>query len=72
MDVKLTLDEEMLDGVIVSALTNAITINEEQLKRLKKKKKLVPHEKEDLADCIYTLDALKRTRYYYGGEKYAC
>ena len=72
MNVKLTLDEEVLDGVIVSALTESIILNEEHLKRIKKKKKLSPHEKEDLADCIYTLDALKRTRYYYGGEKYAC
>ena len=70
MDVKLTLDEEVLDGIIVSGLTESILLNEEHLRRMKKKKKLSPHEKEDLADCIYTLDALKKTRHYYGGEKY--
>jgi len=69
--MKLEVDEEMLDGIIVASLTESINSLELEIKRLKKIKKLKEHQKLDIADCVIHLDALKRTRYYYGGVKYA-
>lgn len=70
MNVKLSVDEEMLDVLIVASLTQSIDYTEAELKKLKKKKKLMPHEEEDLRYHRVYLDSLKRTRYYYGGQKY--
>ena len=60
----------MLDVLIVASLTQSIDYTESELKKLKKKKKLLPHEEEDLRYHRVYLDSLKRTRYYYGGQKY--
>ena len=71
MNVKLSVDEEMLDVLIVASLTQSIDYTESELKKLeKRKKKLKPHEEEDLRYHRVYLDSLKRTRYYYGGQKY--
>jgi len=70
--MKLEVDEDMLDGIIVASLTESIDTIEKEIKRLKKVKKLQDYQQLDLADCVIHLDALKRTRYYYGGVKYIC
>lgn len=68
--MKLEVDEDMMDGLIVASLTESINYLDKKIKRLKKIKKMKEHEQFDLADCIVDIDALKRTRYYYSGSKY--
>ena len=72
MSMKLEVDEELMDGLIVASLTQSINWIEDEVKRLKKIKKRKEYQERDLEDCLVHLDALKRTRYYYGGVKYAC
>ena len=43
---------------------------EVEVKKLKKLKQREEYQERDLEDCLIHLDALKRTRYYYGGVKY--
>lgn len=69
--MKIEVDEEMLDGIIVASLTESINTIEFEIKRLKKLKRRAEHQERDLEDNLVHLDALKRTRYYYGGVKYA-
>lgn len=68
--MKLEVDEDMLDGIIVASLTESINSIESEIKRLKKIKKRKEYQERDLEDCLIHLDALKHTRYYYGGSKY--
>lgn len=68
--MKLEVDEDMLDGIIVASLTESIDTLEKEIKRLKKIKKRAEYQERDLGDNLVHLDALKRTRYYYGGIKY--
>ena len=68
--MKLEVDEHMLDGIIVASLTDSINCIEYEIKRLKKIKKRKEYQERDLGDCFIHLDALKLTRYYYGGAKY--
>ena len=70
MKIKIEVDEDMMDGVIVSSITQSIDYTEAEVKRLKKKKSLKAYEKEDLKFHALNLDSLKRVRYYYGGQKY--
>lgn len=70
--MKLEVDEDMLDGIIVASLSESIKDIEYSIKELKKIKKRKEHQERDLEDNLIHLDALKRTRYYYGGVKYAC
>ena len=69
--MKLEVDEDMLDGIIVASLSESIKDIEHSIKELKKIKKRKEYQERDLEDCLVHLDALKRTRYYYGGVKYA-
>jgi len=68
--MKLDVDEEILDGIIVAALSESIKDIESSIEELKKIKKRKEYQERDLGDCLIHLDALKRTRYYYGGVKY--
>lgn len=68
--MKLEIDDETVDGIIVASLTNSIELLEGDIKRLEKKKKRKLYESEDLAYALVDLDALKRARHYYGGEDY--
>ena len=69
--MKLEIDDEVLDNLIVASLTDSINSIELEVKRLKKLKTLKEHQERDLEDCLVHLDALRRTRYYYGGAKYS-
>ena len=68
--MKLEVNEEVIDGIIIASLTESIDIIESDFKRLKKIKNRKEYQERDLGDCLVHLDALKRTRYYYGGVKY--
>ena len=68
--MKLDVDEEILDGIIVAALSESIKDIESSIEELTKIKKRKEYQERDLGDCLIHLDALKRTRYYYGGVKY--
>lgn len=69
--MKLEVNEEVVDGIIIASLNESIDMIESDIKRLKKLKKREQYQERDLEDCLVHLDALKRTRYYYGGVKYA-
>lgn len=69
--MKLEVDEEVINGIIIASLTESIDIIELDIKRLKKIKRRAEYQERDLEDNLVHLDALKRTRYYYGGVKYA-
>jgi hypothetical protein len=69
--MKLEIDDEALDGLIVSALTQSIGYIEKEIKDLRKVKNRKPHQQADLSDHLEYIDALKKTRYYFGGYKYA-
>jgi len=68
--MKLEIDDEVVDNLVVSSLTESIEIIEKDIKRLSKMKKLKPHEQQDLEDHLSYIEALKKTRYYFGGYKY--
>ena len=68
--MKIEIDEEVIDNLVVNALSESIGYIESNIKALKKLKKLEPYQQEELADYIIDLEAIKRTRYYFGGEKY--
>lgn len=69
--MKIEIDDETLDGIVVCTLTESIEALDEQIKRIKKIKNRKSHQEEDLKDALLHIDALKRTRYYYGGVKYS-
>lgn len=68
--MKLEVSEEVVDGIIIASLNESIDMIESDIKRLKKLKNRKEYQERDLEDCLVHLDALKRTRYYYGGIKY--
>lgn len=69
--MKLEVQEEVVDGIIIASLNESIKDIEFSIKTLKKMRKRKEYQERDLEDCLIHLDALKRTRYYYGGVKYA-
>ena len=69
--MKLEIDDEVMDGLVIATLNESIECLEHEIKRLKKIKKRLESQERDLGDNMIHLDALKRTRYYYGGVKYA-
>jgi len=68
--MKLEVNEEVIDSIIVASLSDSINCVESEICRLKKIKKRKAYQESDLADNLVHLDALKRTRYFYGGIKY--
>lgn len=68
--MKLEVDAEVIDGIIIASLNDSIEDIEVEVKKLKKLKQREEYQERDLEDCLIHLDALKRTRYYYGGVKY--
>lgn len=68
--MKLEIDDEVVDGLVIATLNESINSLENETKRLKKMKNLLASQERDLEDSLVYLDALKRTRYYFGGNKY--
>lgn len=68
--MKLEIDTEVAQGLVLSMLTEDIDILEKEIVKLKKIKKRKEHQNRELEHCLLHLDAIKHTRYYYGGVKY--
>ena len=66
--VTLTIDDEVADQLVCSRLDVSINYLRDDIKKLIKKKKLAPYEKEDLADFQRSLAALEEVFDYYGGN----
>lgn len=66
--VTLQIDDDVADQLVCSTLAVSIDYLREDIKKLIKKKKLAPYEKEDLADCQKNLAALEQVFDYYGGN----
>jgi uncharacterized small protein (DUF1192 family) len=72
MNMKLEVDDDTVDAIIVASLTQSIDLLEMDIKRLKKMKNRKPYQNEDLSIAMLDVDALKRTRHYFGGENFKC
>lgn len=68
MKYNLKLDDDTVDGLVCAVLKESIDIAKEEIKHLKKMKKVESHNKEDLADCILNLDAMETVYNYFGGN----
>jgi len=68
--MKIEIDDEVIDNLVVSSLTESIGHIESEIKRLSKINKKKPHQQQDLDDHLIYIDALRKTRYYFGGYKY--
>mgnify|MGYP003340723658 CR=1 FL=1 len=66
--ITLTIDDDVADQLVCSTLAVSIDYLREDIKKLIKKKKLAPYEKEDLADFQRSLAALEEVFDYYGGN----
>ena len=70
MKMTLEVNEETLDRVILCSLKQTIGYLKDDVKKLKKKKKLDEYELRQLAEDVLDLDALERTFEYYGGNQH--
>lgn len=66
--VTLQIDDDVADQLVCSTLAVSIDYLREDIKKLTKKKKLDPYEKEDLADLQRSLAAFEEVFDYYGGN----
>lgn len=65
---KIEIDYETADRIVVASLKDSIQGLREDIKDLKKKKKLSQWEKMNLAENSLSLDHLEKTFNYYGGN----
>ena len=68
--MKLEIDNEVAQGIVISMLNEDIYTLEREIANLKKLNKRQDHQNRELEHSLISLDAIKRTRYYYGGVKY--
>jgi hypothetical protein len=69
--MKLEIDEEVVEGIVVAALRQHISHTRRNICQLKSKKKtlgLKVFEQEDLVYNQHLLTALKTTHGYFGGD----
>ena len=70
--MKVEIDTEWVDQLVVLAIENSIKNLKQEIKTMKakfaKSKCVQDYEKADLADCILHIEHLKRTHEYYGGD----
>lgn len=64
------LDADIVDAICRCALKEHIEIQKESIAKLRKKKKLEPHQAEDLGNQINTLDCLEVVYNYFGGDQW--
>lgn len=62
------LNSDIVDAICKEALKDHIKIHKESIAKLRKKKKLEPHQAEDLGNQISTLDSLEVVYNYFGGD----
>lgn len=65
---KVYIDGDTADGIVVASLKETMDYLRINIKRLKSRKKLADFEKQDLAESIKSLDAMKEVYDYYGGN----
>ena len=65
---KIEIDAETADRIVVVSLKEQIRTLRSQLKKYMGKRKLSAWEKDDLQDCLQTLEYLEKTFDYYGGN----
>lgn len=68
--MKLDIDTEVAQGIVISMLNEDIYTLEKEIANLKKLKKRQEHQNRQLKHSLLYLDAIKQTRYYYGGMEY--
>ena len=68
--MKLEIDTEVAQGIVISMLNEEIHTLEREIANLKKLRKRQDHQNRELEHSLINLDAIKRTRYYYGGVEY--
>ena len=66
--MKMEIDSDTADRIVICALTDSMANLKEDIARLKCKKKLKDHEKKDLADCVHNLNAMEAVYDYFGGN----
>ena len=65
---KIEIDGETADRIVICSLKETIQYLKEDIKKLKRKKKLEAYEKQQLAEDIIELDAVEKVYEYYGGK----
>ena len=65
MNVTMEMPDEFIDQIIEETLLSSYRYIEDDINRLKKRKKLKDFEKEDLADNEKLLEAMKLVGNYY-------
>lgn len=68
--MNLDIDSEVAQGIVISILNEDVETLEKEIGDLKKIKNRKEHQERELTHSLINLDAIKRTRYYYGGVKY--
>ena len=68
--MKRDIDTDVAQGIVISMLNEDNYTLEKEIAKLKKIKKRQDHQNRELEQSLISLDAIKRTRYYYGGVKY--
>jgi hypothetical protein len=68
--MKLHIDNEVAQGMVISMLNEDVFTLEKEIATLKKIKNRKDRQNRELEHSLLNLDAIKRTRYYYGGVKY--
>lgn len=66
--MKLELDDEVTDAIVVATLKEHIKYAKKGIKELKKKKKLAPYEQQDLGSYVHLLEAMETVNRYFGSE----
>jgi hypothetical protein len=61
------LDSEVADRICAACISEHIDMQKANIKALKKIRKRLPHQEQDLQDDIVLLDALQRVSRYFGG-----
>ena len=66
--MKMEIDNETADRIVICALQDSMGPLRDDIVKLKRKKKLKGHEKENLANFIRHLDAIEAVYDYFGGN----
>jgi hypothetical protein len=65
--VTIELDSEVADRICAATVSEHIDMVKANIKALRKIRKRLPHQEEDLENNIVLLDALERVSRYFGG-----
>jgi hypothetical protein len=65
---KVEIDGDTADRIVVCSLRETINYLRNDIKYLKKKKRLTECQKQEFADVVSALDHLEKTFDFYGGN----